>query len=409
MSALPPSSATARSVDVDHERRTTSGASKGHHFNAAGAALPSAATVGAVTAHLAREEELGGYEAAAQMREQVDAVYRCAARLIGAQEHEIALFDSATTGLRVFIDALRVAPGQRIIASRSTYVSHALHLLTIARERGVPLVVAPVDQNRCVDLDALEELLADGVPSLVTIAHIPTSSGLVEPAAAIGALVARYGGTFVLDATQSVGHLVSNVDELGCDILVTTGRKFLRGPRGTGFAYVRGTRIPELLPTAPDVRGATWSSPFDWELTPSARRFESWEASVAARLGLGAAIEEAVERGTTATQEWLLWRGQQLRDALAQIPGVSVADPEGARSAIVTFVVEGQASADVVSALASRSVRVVSVPQSHGQWDLGDRAIANVVRASPHVYNDDNDVEMLIDSVRACAEGVVRS
>ncbi len=409
MSALPPSSAPAWSVDVDHERRATSGSSKGHHFNAAGSALPAAATVHAVTAHLAREEELGGYEAAAQMREQVDEVYRSAARLIGAQEEEIALFDSATTGLRVFIDALRIAPGQRIIASRSTYVSHALHLLTIARERGVPLVIAPVDQNRCVDLGALEDLLADGVPSLVTVAHIPTSSGLVEPAAAIGALVARYGGTFVLDATQSIGHLVSDVDDLGCDILVTTGRKFLRGPRGTGFAYVRGSRIAELLPTAPDVRGATWSTPLDWELTPGARRFESWEASVASRLGLGAAIDAAIGRGAQATQDWLLWRGQQLRSALAELPDVRVVDPEGAQSAIVTFVVADQPSADVATALARRSVRVVSVPQSHGQWDLGDRAIPNVVRASPHVYNDDNDLEVLIDAVRECAEGRVRS
>lgn len=390
-------------IDVGLERSVTPGAGEGHSFNAAGAALPSRETVQTVLDHLKREERLGGYEAAAAEKERVEAVYDSAARLIGAQRHEISLFDSATTGLRVLVDALRIAPGQRILASRSTYVSHALHLMSIARERDVPLVVLPVDDARRVDLDALQALLADGIPSIVTVAHIPTSSGVVEPAAQIGALVERFGGTFILDATQSVGHVETLVGELGCDILVTTGRKFLRGPRGTGFAYVRADLIDRLPPIAPDVRGAQWIAPLDWSLDPSARRYESWEASVAARLGLGRAIDEALARGMSATSEWLVARGAQLRAGLAAIDGIAVTDSGDPSSALVTFVVDGVAPADVVRLLADRSVRVVSVPESHGQWDLGDRGIPSVVRASPHVYNDDADVTAFLEAVGGVA------
>ncbi|GAB2888306.1 aminotransferase class V-fold PLP-dependent enzyme [Streptomyces mayteni] len=393
-------------IDVDAERARTSGAGLSHHFNAAGAALPSRGVTAAVVDHLRLEERYGGYEASAATRERGEDVYAAAATLIGARPREIALFDSASTGLRVLVDALRPARGQRVVASSTTYVSHAMHLMTIAREHDVDLVVAPVDDTRRVDLGALEALLADGRPSIVSVSHIPTSSGSVEPAEGIGRIARRHGATYILDATQSVGHLNVDVEAIGCDALVTTGRKFLRGPRGTGFAYVRESLLERLTPTAPDVRGAQWVSPSGWELSPDARRFESWESPVAARLGLGVALRETIARSPESTERWLLARARLLRSALADIPGVTIADPEGAASAIVTFVVDDVDSRVVVEALAaSRNVRVVSVPATHGQWDLGARALPSVVRASVHVYNDDKDLGALVDGVRAVAAG----
>lgn len=394
-----------RAIDVERERERTLGSRLSHHFNAAGSALPSTGVVGAVVDHLRLEEESGGYEAAAAIRPRVEAVYASAARLVGADPAEIALLDSASTGLRVLLDALRPMPGQRLIATRSTYVSHALHLMTIARERDVELVVLPTAADRTADLDALEELLAEGRPAVVTAAHVPTSSGLVEPAARIGELVRRHDGVFLLDATQSVGQLVTDVAELRCDALVTTGRKFLRAPRGTGFAFVRAGLAERLAPTAPDVRGARWTSPLGWELDASARRFETWESSVAARLGLGVAIDEALERGMPETQTWLAAAAAILRGALADVDGVELVDPPASASAIVTFTIEGVPATDAVTALAADRIRVVAVPATHGQWDLGDRGIPVVVRASLHVYNDENDVAALVDGVRRLARG----
>ena len=237
---------------------------------------------------------------------------------------------------------------------------------------------------------------------------MPTSSGLVEPAAEIGEVVQRYGGTYILDATQSVGHLSVDVREIGCDMMVTTGRKFLRAPRGTGFAYVRDSLLERLLPIAPDVRGAQWTSSASWELDASARRYETWEGPVAARLGLGVALDETLARGIPESEAWLIDAGRRLRTALADIEGVTVADPADSRSAIVTFVIDGVGAADAVVELARRGVRVVSVPATHGQWDLGDRGVPSVVRASPHVYNDDTDVAALVDGVAAIATGITR-
>lgn len=393
-------------IDVEHERERTLGSRLSTHFNAAGSALPSTGVVGAVIAHLRLEEESGGYEAATATRPRLEAVYASAAALVRARAEEIALLDSASTGLRVILEALRPGPRQRIIATRSTYVSHALHLMTLAREREVELTVLPATADHAADLEALEALLRTGPPAIVTAAHIPTSSGLIEPAAEIGALVRRYGGVFLLDATQSVGQLDIDVQRLQCDVLVTTGRKFLRAPRGTGFAYVSSALTESLAPTAPDVRAARWEDAQRWELDTSARRFETWESSVAARLGLGVAIDEAMTRGMPVTEAWLSRVATGLRARLAEIDGVRLADPDGCTSAIVTFTIDGLAAVDAVTELAARRVHVVSVPATHGQWDLGERGIPAVVRASVHVYNDENDVEALVDGVRRLAGGV---
>lgn len=386
-------------VDVAAERARTPGSAVAHHFNAAGAALPSHTVVQAVVDHLRLEEQHGGYEAAHQVADRIEAIYTDAGRLVGAGPGEIALFDSASTGLRAIVDALRLSTGQRLLVSRSTYVSHALHLMSLGREHDVELVVVPNSPSGAIDLEALDSELANGGPAIVCVAHIPTSSGLVEPVAEIGALVRRYGAKYVLDATQSVGHLQMDVSTIGCHALVTTGRKFLRAPRGTGFAYVREDIATSVAPTAPDVRGAVWKAAREWELKDSARRFETWEASIAARVGLGVALAEALAREPAQTEAHLVKLTAGLREALGAIRGVTVQDPPASPSAIVTFTVDDLASRRVNELLAARRVRTVAVPASHAQWDLGARGVDAVVRASPHVYNDESDIAALVEAV----------
>jgi selenocysteine lyase/cysteine desulfurase len=388
-------------IDVDAVRATTPGAAHARHFNAAGCSLASRATLAAVTEHLQLEARAGGYEAAASVRPRIEAVYEAAASLLGAQPHEIALVESATVGWRRAIDALRLAPGDRVVVSRSAYVSFALHLLALERERGVVVDVVPSGDDGAVDLARLEVAL-DGA-ALLALAHVPTSSGLVEPVAAAGALARAAGVVFVVDATQSVGQLAVDVGAIGCDLLVTTGRKYLRAPRGTGLLYVRDELLERLTPAAPDVRGAEWVTDRDWTLDPSARRLETWEASIALRLGLGVALAEAIALDVAATQAHLTTVAGRLRAALAEIPGVELADPPAARSAIVTFQLDGLGSGEAAAGLRRRGVNVVAVPRGHGLWDLGRRGLSAVVRASPHVYDNDDDLAALLDGVGAIA------
>ncbi|WP_169564341.1 aminotransferase class V-fold PLP-dependent enzyme [Microbacterium indicum] len=391
--------AVAPAVDVAAERKRTRGAGVSHHLNAAGSALPTSTVVDTVVEHLKLEERVGGYEAAARVTDRLERVYASAATLVGGDAGEISLFDSASSGLRAYLDALVPERVARVLAGASTYVSHAMHLMRVAERHGIVVEVLPTDGQGRVDLEELDRRLGDDVPTLVTVSHVPTSSGLIEPVAQIGRICGRHGALYLLDATQSVGHLAVDVRGIGCDALATTGRKFVRAPRGTAFGWMRGDLLTTLRSGSPDVRGAEWHGAREWTSAPNGRRYETWENAVAARLGLGVALDEAVARGPLAVERHLLARAGAVRAALADTGGVRIVDPDDHASAIVTFTVEGHEPLAVVGRLREAGVRVVQVPASHGQWDIGARGIPSVVRASLHVYNDEADERALTDAV----------
>ncbi|QYN39476.1 aminotransferase class V-fold PLP-dependent enzyme [Pseudonocardia sp. DSM 110487] len=390
--------ATAEGTLVTRARAATPGTSHAHHLNAAGAALPSAAVLEAVVEHLRLEARIGGYEAAALARPRLERCYDLAAALLGGEAADIALTESATVSWHRAVDALALRPGDRVIATSSSYVSSALHLMELRRTRGITVDVIGTDATGAVDLDAMEAAL--GTPAaLVTAAHVPTSSGLVEPVRAIGALASAAGVPFLLDATQSLGHLPVDVAAIGCQMLVGTGRKFIRAPRGTGLLWVDPAFGAGLRPSAPDVRGAEWIADQEFAAAPGARRFETWEAAHALRLGLATALEEALGAGVDIVHEHVSALGHAMRAALADVPGVRVVDPPAAGGGIVTFVREDEPAAATASRLRAAGVHVVAVPAAHGRWDLGRRGIDAVVRASMHVYNSDDDLDALVDAV----------
>ncbi|MFE2432611.1 N-methyl-L-tryptophan oxidase [Streptomyces sp. NPDC059373] len=395
--------AATEAIDVRAERARTPGCATGHHFNSAGAALLATGTVEAVVAHLEDESLRGGYEAAREALPRLDAVYARVARLVGVTPAEVALVESATAGWQRAVSALRLRPGDRVLAARSSYVSSALQLLAAERERGIRVEVLPNGPDGAVDLAALERALRAGPVALVTAAHVPTSSGLIEPVEGIGALCRAHGAPFLLDATQSLGQLPVDMDAIGCDLLIGTGRKFLRGPRGTGMMAVRSPLLPRLEPEAPDVRGALWTAERSWELVPDAKRFELWEAAHALRLGLGSALADLAGLGVPAVAAHIAALGSRLRERLAALPGVRVSDPPAAGGGIVTFVVDGFPATEVQRELARRRVFLTTVPASHGRWDMDPRGFGGVVRASVHVYNDEADLDALVDGVREIA------
>jgi len=405
--ASPPNPPPPRTLNVAAERARTPGSFTGHHFNSAGAALLANGTVEAVIDHLRAESLSGGYEAAKHAAPALEAVYARTAELLGARLEEVALVESATAGWQRAVSALRLRPGDRVLAARSSYVSSALHLLSVERDHGVLVELLPNGPDGAVDLEALEAALRAGPAALVTAAHVPTSSGLVEPVAAIGALAGAHGVPFLLDATQSLGQLPVDMGVIGCDLLIGTGRKFLRGPRGTGLLAVRRPLLDRLAPEAPDVRGARWTAERSWELVPDAKRFELWEAAHALRLGLGAALTDLGTLGVDTVAHHLATLAASLRERLSALPGVHVTDPPAAGGAIVTFVVDGLDASEVQRQLAYRRVHLIAVPAGHGRWDMDHRGLTKVVRASVHVYNDADDLDALVEAVReiVCLQG----
>lgn len=220
-----------------------------------------------------------------------------------------------------------------------------------------------------------------------------TNGGLVNPAEKVGRAANAAGIPYLLDATQSMGQMEINVKKIGCDMLCATGRKYLRGPRGTGLLYVRRALAELLEPPFLDNYAAEWESRDRFAINPGARRFETWESSVANRIGLGVAIEYALDWGLGAIRVRVVSLAEILRSRLDLIPGITVRDLGTVRCGIVTFTVEGKSGWDVRTALHARSINVWVSPMASTRLDMEARGLKDLVRASVHYYNTEEEID----------------
>ena len=386
-------------IDLERVRADTPGVAFVAHLNNAGSSLPPRQVHDAVVDHLQREAEIGGYEAARERRDRWEHTYDALARLLNADRDEIAVIENATRAWDMAFYAFRFAPGDRILTGRAEYASNWIALKQVTDRTGARIDVVPDDEHGQIDVAALESMLDDDV-KLVSLVHVPTQSGLVNPAAEVGRLTRAAGVPLLLDACQSVGQLPLDVGRLCCDILTGTGRKFLRGPRGTGFLYVRRELIEELEPPLLDMRAADWQPDGTYTIRSDARRFENWETYYAGKVGLGVAIDYALEIGIDAIRERNVELAERLRAALREIDGVTLLDRGAVLAATVTFTVDGVAPAEVQQGLEERAVNVSTMDASSAQLDYAPRGIAEAVRSSVHYYNDDSDLDRLVEGVK---------
>jgi cysteine desulfurase/selenocysteine lyase len=389
-------------LDVRAARRDTPGCEQRVHLNNAGASLMPRPVLDAVHGHLELEARIGGYEASEAERERIEAVYASAARLIGCEPGEIALLENATRAFNGVLYAVPWQPGDRLVTGRAEYCSNFMSYLHLQQRQGVEISVVPDDQHGQIDVAALEDLLDERV-RLIALSHVPTSGGLVNPAARVGAVARSAGVPFLLDACQSVGQMPIDVREIGCDFLGATGRKFLRGPRGTGFLYAAHEAAEALHPAALDVGGAEWTADDAYELKPGARRFETWEASTALQLGLGCAIDYAIERGLEDIWGRVGDLAGELRATLARLPGVTLLDRGDTQCGIVTFTVAGTDADAVREQLAAGGVNVYVSGVEDTRLDLAQRGLDRIVRASVHYFNTREEIARTCELIAGLA------
>lgn len=380
-------------IDVAAVRADTPAVQELVHLDNAGSALVPARVHEAVVEHLRLEERIGGYRAQDRVADRLEGVRGGLARLVGASPEEIALTESATRAWELALGSVPLRAGERVLTTTSEYSSNGMGLLKATRAVGAHVRVVPDDAAGQMDLAVLERELAAGGVRLVAVNHMPTHNGLVNPVERIGALCRAHGVLFLVDACQSVGQAEVDVGRLGCDVLTATGRKYLRAPRGTGFLYVRsGAELAE--PPTVDVSSAQWQGPDRYRVRRDARRYESFESSVACRLGLGVAVEYALALGMKEIQERVRFLGEHARERLRRVPGVRVWDRGEHRSGIVTFSVAGREAGQVCERLWEQGVNVSVSRVSNQVWE-GSTRVPERVRASVHYYNTEEEVEFL--------------
>ncbi len=389
-------------MDIEALRRDTPGCVDRVHLNNAGAALMSRQTLEAVTSHLELEARIGGYEAAAAATEKIEHTYDALALLVGADRDEIAVVENATRAWDMAYYALPFQEGDRILTARAEYASNAIAFLQTARRHGVSVETVPDDESGQLSVGALGAMIDERV-KLIAVTHVPTQGGLVNPAADIGRVAREFGITYLLDACQSVGQMPIDVAEIGCDLLTAPGRKYLRGPRGTGFLYCARSMLERLEPPFLDLHAATWTTPDSYEVRADARRFETWETYYAGKIGLGVAASAAVDLGLDAIEQRVTDLAESLRQRLRTRPGVLVHDQGQRRCGIVTFTVDGHNPHRIADQLHAQRINVSVSIADYARWDLEPRGLDAVVRASVHYYNTHDELDRMCDALPSAA------
>ena len=387
-------------------RAETPGIGKSTHLLACGSSLTPQPVLDAVIDHLQLEAELGGYEAHAARLPQLEAVYDKTARHINAAPHEIALVENATVAWCQAFYALDLPAGTRVLTCESEYVSNYLAFLQRQKSCGFEIEVIPSDASGALDISALEATMGPDV-SLIAVTWVPTSGGLVNPAAEIGRIARKHDVPFLLDACQAVGQLSIDVAAIGCDFLSATGRKFLRGPRGTGFLYVAERWIERLEPPVIDLYAAEWVARDSYELRKDARRFENWENAYALRAGLGAAFDYADAIGIDAIEARVKHLASHTRALIDATPGLQVRDNGSERCGIVSLEAEGQNPDTLVAAMSAKGFALGTSSPGSTRIDFEKRGLPTLIRIAPHYYNTEDEIEACVSTlgtlVRDCA------
>lgn len=388
-----------RPLNIDQLRLDTPGCQHVLHFNNAGAALSPRQVTDAIKTHMDLESMRGGYEAAELASEKINQFYEHAAKLINCSPKEIAFLENATRAWEMAFYSLRLKRGDKILTSVSEYGSNYLAFLHRAKQTGVRIEIVKNDSSGQLDLDDLKNKVDERV-NLIAITHVPTQGGLINPAEGVGKIANQFHIPYLLDTTQSVGQMPIDVKAIGCDFLCATGRKYLRGPRGTGFLYARKNIIEQCDPPFIDLHAAKWINDDKYLFRCDALRFETWEQNMAAKIGLGVAIQYALQLGVPTLWKRIQNLAHRLRQGLAEIDGVMVQDLGLNQCGIITFSCNNKTPEEVQCYLASKKINVSVTMQEYARLDLVKRGFRALARASVHYYNTEKEVDIFCSELK---------
>lgn len=393
-------------IDLARLRRETPGCRERVHLNNAGAGLMPEPVLDAIRGHLELEAQIGGYEAADAREGEIARCYEAVGQLLHAPARNIAFTENATVSYAQALSAIPFERGDLILTTHNDYVSNQLQFLSLHRRLGVEVVRAPDRPEGGVDVAAAVKLMRQRRPRLVCVTHVPTSSGLVQDVAAVGAACSELQILYLVDACQSVGQLPVDTQAIGCDFLSATARKFLRGPRGSGFLYVSDRVLAGgLAPLYLDMRGADWVAGDEYRLVDDARRFENWEFACALVLGTGEAARYALSIGIEGIAERAQALAERLRAGLSAIEGVRVLDRGPRLGAIVTAWVEGWTPTELAAALRERRINTSVQHRIYAVLYFDELGLGGALRMSPHYYNTEEEIDQALAAIAELARG----
>lgn len=385
-------------IDLATVRAQTPASKKLIHFNNAGSSLSPQPAHEALLTHLALEQEIGGYEAAVAAAPLIENFYFAFATLLNCSASEIAWANNATEAWNTAFHAIPLQEGDRILTGQSEYASNFMSFLHLQKHRNVQVEIIPNNAQGSICLERLETAITPAV-KLIALTHAPSQSGTIHPAIEVGRLARKHDILYLLDACQSAGQIDLDVMQIGCHMLAGTGRKYLRGPRGTGFLYVSKECLDRIEPFNIDMHSARWLNNDSYEFEEGARRFETFECFVAGKIALGSAVDYALQCGMPDIEARVRMLAASLRTNLCRSQQLTVHDQGDNLSGIVTFSKGNENAADLQRRLLRKKINTSVVKASNNVLDFGQRRLGDVNRASVHYFNTETEIQRFCEVV----------
>jgi selenocysteine lyase/cysteine desulfurase len=360
-------------------------------------------TLHAITDHLQLERDVGAYAAARLAKSQTEQFYARVANLINASSpDEIAFMDSASRGWNMAVRGAPIDTGDTIVTLSTEFGTNLIALYDFAQKVGATIRVIECGVKGTFPLDAIEHALQQGACA-IALSHAAAQGSIVNPVEAIGALAQKYSALYIVDGCQAVGQIHVDVASIQCDAYIGTGRKWLCGPRGTGFLYIKASssfRATQLDLASADldldadshVRGVT--------VRTDARRFELWERSIAGMLGLSSAIGEYLSKDHTVVSDRIRVLSNRLREAIARNTNLRLCGTLRSESGIVGFYLNDAKRENSVREAFEKADVGISTMKN---WDcplyFPKNGASEIFRLSPHHYTPDSTIHHVLDVI----------
>lgn len=388
-------------MNIDLIRSQTKGLEGKLFFNSAGASLMQDQVVNTMQEYLEQERMEGGYTTASKNEKSISNFYIQVAKLLGTKERNIAFATSAGDAYNQALYSIPFLQNDVILTTNNDYVSNQLAFISLQKRYNIKIERVKDLQSAGMDVKDCIEKIEHLNPKLVAITHIPTSSGLIQDIYGIAEACKASNAYYLVDACQTLGQMKIEVTDLHCDFLTATGRKFMRGPRGSGFLYVSDKVLNDgLSPLFTDQNGADWIGTNDFTLLNTAKRFERWEKNYSAVLGLAKATELINEIGIAQIEQRNMELQSLLRNELSKLSNINCTD-KGTNLCNLVTLTSKDGSIDRIEEIFKANSIYYSVSGINSALiDFTERNLIQVIRLSPHYFNTEEEIMSLVDILR---------
>lgn len=376
-----------------------------HYLNNAGAGLMSDETLNVIMDYYRQERSVGAYQAARDNKERTDAFYLNVVNLINADSvEEVAFVDSASRGWNLVIYGANISSGDTIVTLSTEFGTNLITIFDFAKKVGATVKVIPCDEEGSFDISCLEDILGKATGSkMIAVSQAAAQGSIVNPVAEIGRIAKKYEALYVVDGCQSVGQMPVDVQTINCDAFLTSGRKWLCGPRGTGFLYVRknaNIKSTQLDLASADLVLDDKSNVLDVKVRSDAKKFELWERNIASVLGLSEAIFAMQRIGIEKIALALSDYANRIRAAVISNRKLHLIGRLDSSSGIVGFYADEPSIEDRVQRIFADKELIVS---TLSDWDcplaFPRNGATKIFRLSPHYFTDSKTIQNACNAI----------